>query len=338
MFLSKSSSGIYYLYYRDGQGKRQKITTHSRLKADANRFLQLFKIETRKQAAPVLLNQFINDFLAFAETNFSKGTKEIYERTLNRFQMSVGNISLTSITPQHWDTFKTSRLSEGIAPVTVNIGLRTLKAAFFTATRWKLISVNPFSKQTLCPVSEHVPVFFTKDDFQSLIRALPENWLRETIIFGALTGLRRGELVNLQWSDVDLERRIITIQSSPTFKTKSGKMRIIPLNDTAMYLLRQKNTAENSQYVFAKDGQQIKGPRLTRLFKQSIRTNCISNDRLHFHSLRHTFASWLVQDGVSLYEVQKLLGHSNIAVTQIYSHLQPEQLHNTVNKIKIALN
>ena len=60
--------------------------------------------------------------------------------------------------------------------------------------------------------------------------------------------------------------------------------------------------------------------------------------KLHFHSFRHTFASWLVQDGVSLYEVQKLLGHSNIAVTQVYSHLQPEGLHSTVNKISLTLN
>jgi site-specific recombinase XerD len=64
----------------------------------------------------------------------------------------------------------------------------------------------------------------------------------------------------------------------------------------------------------------------------------LENHRLHLHSLRHTFASWLVQDGVSLYEVQKLLGHSSIAVTEIYSHLQPEQLHETVNRLKVSLN
>lgn len=62
------------------------------------------------------------------------------------------------------------------------------------------------------------------------------------------------------------------------------------------------------------------------------------NEKLHFHSLRHTFASWLVQNGVSLYEVQKLLGHGNISVTQVYAHLQPERLHSTVNRISITLN
>jgi len=62
------------------------------------------------------------------------------------------------------------------------------------------------------------------------------------------------------------------------------------------------------------------------------------NEKLHFHSLRHTFASWLAQDGVSLYELQRLLGHSDIAVTEVYSHLQPEQLHSTVYRIEIHFN
>ena len=59
------------------------------------------------------------------------------------------------------------------------------------------------------------------------------------------------------------------------------------------------------------------------------------NNKLHFHSLRHTFATWLVQDGVNIYEVQKLLGHSSVKVTEIYSHLVANELHNAVNKLSI---
>ena len=61
------------------------------------------------------------------------------------------------------------------------------------------------------------------------------------------------------------------------------------------------------------------------------------DDKVHFHSLRHSFASLLVQAGVSLYEVQRLLGHSSPTVTQVYSHLQPDQMHETVNKISIPV-
>ena len=92
-----------------------------------------------------------------------------------------------------------------------------------------------------------------------------------------------------------------------------------------------------SEFVFSIRDKQIDEDMLTHLFKEYVLKAGLES-RLHFHSLRHTFASWLVQDGVSLYEVQKLLGHSNIAVTQVYSHLQPEGLHSTVNRISIPLN
>ncbi len=72
-------------------------------------------------------------------------------------------------------------------------------------------------------------------------------------------------------------------------------------------------------------------------FKYYVYALRLTDNRLHFHSLRHTFASWLVQDGVSLYSVQKLLGHSSNNVTQVYAHLQPEQLHSTVERLQIHI-
>ena len=76
---------------------------------------------------------------------------------------------------------------------------------------------------------------------------------------------------------------------------------------------------------------------VSKTFKRHVRLSGL-NPALHFHSLRHSFASWLVQDGVSIYAVKELLGHSDVKTTQVYSHLQPEQLHSTVNKIQVSLN
>jgi site-specific recombinase XerD len=150
--------------------------------------------------------------------------------------------------------------------------------------------------------------------------------------------MRQGELVNLRWQDVDLHRKLIHIHSNATFKTKHGKRRTIPLNDVATQLLKSKAVHSVGEYVFTLSGRQVKESWVSHKFKYYVYAARLKDDRLHFHSLRHTFASWLVQDGVSIYEVQKLLGHSNISVTQVYSHLQPEQLHDTVNKIKVSLN
>jgi integrase len=149
-----------------------------------------------------------------------------------------------------------------------------------------------------------------------------------------LTGLRRGELINLCWQDVDLQRRIFTVQSNSTFKTKQGKKRFLPLSEMAFHLLSVKHSQEIGVYVFTHGGKQIAEDWLSQLFKRAVRDKVAGlNDRLHWHSLRSSFASWLVIDGVSIYAVSKLLGHSSIAITQKhYAHLATENLHNDVNK------
>lgn len=118
---------------------------------------------------------------------------------------------------------------------------------------------------------------------------------------------------------------------------QDGRRRTVPLSETAMYLLNARRGKSTSECVFALNDRQINAGWVTHLSKRYVRRAGL-DDRLRFHSLRHTFARWLVQDGVSLYEVQKLLGHSSSALTEVYSHLQPEQVHSTVNRIDIALN
>jgi len=337
MFLSKDTNGIWYVYFVGEDGKTKRNSTRCRLKTDALKFLQTFKAGQSQRTKQVFLSTFITNFLSYAKGNFSERTVQFYSYSLNKLLSIISNVPIASITPLHFDIFKTERLKT-MSPITVNIDLRTIRASFNTALRWGLLQSNPFSKQKLVSIPEASPLFFSKTDFQKLINAIKEGWLKEIVIFATLTGLRRGEIVNLHWSDVDLNRKTITVQSSPTFKTKNGKKRIVPLNDTAFYILQSKANKSLSELVFTLNEKPIFAEWLSHKFKWYVYDCKFREDRLHFHSLRHTFASWLVQDGVSLYEVQKLLGHSNIMVTQVYSHLQPEQLHNTVNRLQISLN
>ncbi len=339
MFLSKHSNGTYYLWFANEQGKRQRVSTHCKYKTDALRFLQTFKrdeYERCKKARRKLFSEFKKDFLLFASTNFSKGTVAIYETALHNFQQFTGDLPLTAYTPQHFDEYKGQRL-KAIKPVTVNIELRTLRAFFNTAVRWKLLESNPFKIQ-LVKVPENRPTFLTKVEFQKLLNVIEEQWLKEIIVFAVSTGLRRGELVNLKWSSVDLNRKLMYIESTPTFRTKAGRMRIIPLNDTSLYLLQSRQGKDTSGYVFSLNGKPLFADWITHLFKRYVRSANLSNQDIHFHSLRHSFASWLAQDGTSVYVIKDLLGHSDVKTTQIYSHLQPESLHSEVNKISVAIN
>ena len=334
--LRKRSNQVYYVsYYRDG--KRHWKSTGATVKADALKALTQFRELLQERARSVSFQQFVTEFLAYGGTNYSFGTLKLYKFILGNFAALFKDVSLRELNAQHIDRYKAKRLRE-ISPATVNIELRALKSALNTARRWKLLNSNPFEGVSFAEVPEHAPLFFSRPDFERLLQCIRENWLKEIVVFATLTGLRRGELVNLRWQEVDLERRVILIQSNPNFRTKQGKRRVIPLSDTAYYLLQNKHGKDSSEFVFSLNGKKIYIDWLTHAFKKAVREAKLKEERLHFHSLRHTFASWLVQDGVSIYAVQKLLGHSSVAVTQVYSHLAASELHGAVNKISIPLN
>ncbi|MGN6233086.1 MAG: tyrosine-type recombinase/integrase [Trinickia sp.] len=136
------------------------------------------------------------------------------------------------------------------------------------------------------------------------------------------TGCRKNELLKLEWSRIDFERRVLQLEPE---NTKNGKRRVVPLNDEAVSTLLEQREwvrcyAPRSRWVFAV----VSGSRLTTIQK-GFRAACdrAGIDNFRVHDLRHTFASWLVMAGVSLYIVKDLLGHSSITVTERYAHLAP---------------
>ncbi len=333
--LFKRSNGIYYISFQE-EGKRKWRSTGQRYKPAALKELFAFEKLRITHKPKTTLQAFAKDFLAYAETSFSPKTLIIYKAALGRFLSSTGNKLLPSITAKDIDLFRVNRLKE-VSPVSVNVELRTLRAAFYTALRWKLIAENPFRKVALVRIPEREPAYFTKEELQRLLSCVSERWLRDLIFAAVCTGLRRGELLNLTWRDVDFSRRLIHVQSNENFRTKWGRRRSLPINETLYQLLWTKAQRSLSEYVFTFEGTLPRESWVSHLFKRYVRKAGL-NEKLHFHSLRHTFATWLVQEGVSIYEVQKLLGHSSISVTQVYSHLAASDLHGAVNKISVSLN
>lgn len=265
----------------------------------------------------------------------SVGTLKIYDHSFKNLIRVIGDTNLEELTGLHWERYKRKRLSE-ISPVTTNIELRTLRAALNRALDWKIIQSNPFSRQKQCLVPESAPTFFSVTDFEQLIKAIPDEWFKQLTIFGVLTGLRRSEITNLQWSDVDVSMNTLVVQSKADYKTKAGKKRIIAVTETAMQILMmiKPENVNQDEYVFNYRNKKIKPALLTKKLKKAVRDSRLRDQRLHFHSLRHTFASWLAQKGTSIYEIQKLLGHTDIKTTQIYAHLLPNQLHKTVSQLE----
>lgn len=150
------------------------------------------------------------------------------------------------------------------------------------------------------------------------------------------TGMRRDELVNLEWSDIDWKNRQIRIinKEKKRYHPKGQKERFIPIKEDLIAILRQRKKKASGSYVFGtKDGR----PRHNNVLKELKRTAKKAGiEHITIHMLRHTFASHLVMAGVDLPTVQKLLGHASITTTMIYAHLAPDHLRSAIEKIDLS--
>ena len=332
--LFKRSNGIYYAVISETDGHRRWISTGKRIKSQAIQVVAEQTLRPTERVPSKPLDEFFREFLNYARTVYSHESLQIYQRAFHSFTRHIGNVRLDTISPRQVDLFKSRRLGE-VKAVTVNLELRTLRAAFYTAVRWKLLTENPFKQVKQCSVAEEPPCYFSVQEFQSLLSVVQQDWLRDLLVLAINAGLRRGELIQLRWADVDLTNRTIIIRSHGVLRTKCGKARVVPLNRAATEAIQRRSDRSSGGFVFQVKSQPIDGRHLSRVFKRCVRKAHL-DERLHLHSVRHSFASWLTQKHIAASHIQKLLGHSNLRVTEIYSHLRPSDLHTTVEQLEEA--
>lgn len=251
-------------------------------------------------------------------------------QNMNHLLPVFGKLQLAEVTPKLLAAYKVQRRVEKAAPATINKELGLVRHAFNVALReWEWCRSNPMHKVSMETVHNEVDRWLTLDEESRLLASSPE-WLREIITFALNTGMRRGEILNLQWRDVDFSRGVLVVM-----KSKNKERRTIPLNGIVFELLaaRQGRMRVKDGYVFASSQDtRIDERNLTRAFYAAMETGKVENFR--FHDLRHTFATRLVQKGVDLYKVQLLLGHKTPAMTQRYAHHSPESLRDGVQVLE----
>ncbi len=202
---------------------------------------------------------------------------------------------------------------------------RNIKAMFNKAIDWEYLEKNPFVKVKLPKRQETAPAYITHEELEEVRKHIPHSGIWDVVTFAFFTGCRLGEIRNLSWDNVDLPERLITV-GSERFTTKTRKQRKIPVCKELFELLSRKADqreiiSSRDEYVFAKeDRTPYSADFISKSFKRACKDAKLS-PAIHFHSLRHSFASNLVQKGTSLYLVRELLGHSSITTTEIYSHV-----------------
>ncbi len=326
-------NGIFTIVYWDRKlCKRRWFSTHLRNEEDAKRYMESIIDSLEKPKRRLTLSTFSAQIQEYILTNLSKQTSSIYVRSLRFLQESVGDIEIRFLTTQHIEKMKQDRCKK-VRNVTVNVNLRTIRAALNLATDWGLIENNPARRCKLLRVPVQDPVFLRLDEFLLLLKSVADGAFRRLFVLAVLTGLRRGEIANLCWEDLDFNRRCIRVRNRSTHTVKGMHPRTILMHSRVADIFQP--IKQPSGYVFlGSKGRPINPPSITNKFKDYVR-KCGLPDKLHFHSLRHTYASWLVQQSVPIYEVQKLLGHRSIATTEIYAHLEDEGLRHSIERLSM---
>lgn len=224
-----------------------------------------------------------------------------------------------------------SKEKQRTSATTANHLLTTVKRMLNLAVRWELLDRNPASGQEKFKEPPPRERYLSREEvprFMAALDSFDDRLSAAAIRLLMYTGCRRGEIVSLRWAQVRLDEERILLT-----ETKNGSSRTVHLNSKALAVLRELEVARHdsirtaeSEHVFPSREKARKEHLfdLRKTFAAVCREAGIENFRLH--DLRHTFASMAVMSGASLYDVQKLLGHKDIAMTQRYAHLSDEGL------------
>lgn len=195
--------------------------------------------------------------------------------------------------------------------------------------------------------------YYNEDEIKKLKEVFKGNKYENIVLFALGTGMRRGEIFGLQWSDIDFTNKQIHIIHNLTYManniTENSKnyhlelqtpktensVRTIPMSDTIYNLLKSMED-KNSNYVFAPNDGHFDMKYFQKVYRQKLKEAKIENKT--FHDLRHTFATMLLSNGADLITVKELLGHSSIKTTEIYLEALPKTKENIINKIDSILN
>lgn len=349
MFLSKSRSGKYHLFYLDEDGKRHSVSTKTKLKAEAKEFEKKF-VDNLKNSINEDVPQkiyYLEDIKAevlnYTINNLSIQTHKIYQRVFVNMISLLGNIPAKIISVKDIERYKEER-TKTVKKMTCNIELKVMKAIFNISTRLGISAANPMKEVKKFLIPEKEKLAFSSEEVKKLLVVIPKSNFKNIVQFGLLTGCRLNEILTLQWQDIDFAERMVIIRNKPNFQTKTGKMRHVPMSIKLHELLNslQENKEPNiidfrtpDKLVFGNpEGKSYSKSYISRSFTKYLKKAHLPN-KYHFHCLRHTFITSLIKSNVNINYVKELVGHSNIQTTMAYIHISTNDLREAINKIDI---
>ncbi len=356
----KRGSSWYIDLYVKGRRIRRKVGSSKKI---ADLALKDAEVKAARDefgfaSKDISLDKFFDQFIDYSRANHQENTTNRYKAVIDHFKNFLATkpklVFISQIKTELIDQYKVFRKDSYVNPNgskveevkeytrkgarahTINFEVGALKTIFNLAIKWGYLRENPTKEIKKLKVNDSKPIrFLTQDECKRLLDVSPPELY--PIYFTFLnTGMRKAELENLEWNDIDFKRCKIKVRRKENWQPKTGE-REIPIN-SKLYDLLQTLKEENkktlkSNYVFCdKSGGMLKTKLRDKLI--DIAKQAEIPDLTKVHTLRHTFASHLVMKGVDLPTVKNLMGHSDIQTTMIYAHLAPDHLADAVDKLE----
>lgn len=341
---------------------KQRRERHFKKLAEAKKWLAKAKYEdehgTLKASSSMTVNAWFDYWIIEIKTTTTRSNtvRNYRERYNHNIKSELGNMIISEVKPLHCQRVL-NLMDEKYKGSTMAQARITMYNIFSSAVENKLIESNPVTKSVKCtkPIDTKIR-FLTVDEQKKFLESAKEssNYYQYALILQ--TGLRTGELIGLQWGDIDFEKRTIKISRSMHFrygdkeftigppKSKSG-YRTIPMTQTAYNILKAKErekSHEKLRDIRHKDTVFINRKGLptknsaydSTLYKLAKKAGI---EKFSMHSLRHTFATRAIEAGMRPKTLQQLLGHSNISVTMnLYVHVSDEAKESEILKFEKA--
>lgn len=342
----KLPSGKYRGLYRDGAGIKRSAGTFSH-KAAALREAGSKEVEARKklwrdpEAYKRPWGEWADEWEPTRQVEASTRKADKIRKRLH-LDPRWANVPIGSITRHDVKAWAASLAANGVTPSTVQRAVHLFSASLNAAVDAEVIDTNPAARIRLPKGAQAVERFLTREEFDAIRAQLPTVEDQLVVDLLAHTGLRWGELAGLHWSRVDLGRGLVKVVE--TFDESAGRMkaypkgkraRDVPLEPEIVAALREQKKRQgratscgvdhaagichSGLVVRSEEGRPIRNSNWSYKWRQALEDAQVGHARIH--DLRHTYASWLLQQGLPLAEVGKLLGHISPQTTAKYAHL-----------------
>lgn len=281
------------------------------------------------------MERYVEKFIRYLdiEKNYSRHTLLNYRLDLEGFREFLGPTPIEKTDYLILRKYLAALKEKNLQSKTVGRKLSTLRSFFKFLTREGLLKVNPVLALSSPKIEKHLPQFLTEEETGRLIEAAnlkDERGLRDRGILETFysTGIRISELVGLNTPDIDFISGVIKVMG------KGKKERVVPIGECAIGAIKdylEKRKKQSDALFLNKSGRRITDRGVRNIVEKYIRLASLKQG-VSAHTLRHSFATHLLNRGADLRSVQELLGHANLSTTQIYTHLTTERLKTVYDK------